>query len=42
MAEQTSRLADEGVETANRAPELIATGIGLALEALAVEVTTAF
>lgn len=42
MAEQTSRLADEGVETTNRAPELIATGIGLALEALAVEVTIAF
>ena len=42
MAEQTSRLADEGVETASRAPELIAAGIGLALEALAVEVTTAF
>jgi hypothetical protein len=41
MAEQTSRLAEEGVETADRAPELIATGIGLALEALAVEVTTA-
>ena len=42
MAEQTSRLADEGVETADRAPELIAAGVGLALEALAVEVTTAF
>jgi hypothetical protein len=42
VAERTSRLADGDVETANRAPSLIATGIGLALEALAVEVTTAF
>ena len=40
MAEQTSRLADEDVEAARRRPELIAAGVGLALEALAVEVTT--
>jgi len=42
VAKQTSRLANEGVETANPTPELVATGIGLVLEALAVEVTTAF
>jgi hypothetical protein len=35
-------LADEGVETANRAPALMATGVALALEALAAEVTTTF
>lgn len=39
MAEQTSGLAAEGVEAARR-PELIAAGVGLALEALALEVTT--
>jgi hypothetical protein len=35
-------VADARVETVDRTPELIAAGIGLALEALAVEVTTAF
>lgn len=42
MAEQRGRVAKEAVETANNEPERIATGIGLALEALAIEVTTAF
>ena len=41
MAEPTSRLADDDVEAPGRRPELIAAGVGLALEALAVEVTTA-
>ena len=40
MAERTSRLADDDVEAPGRRPELIAAGVGLALEALAVEVTT--
>lgn len=40
MAEPTSRLADDDVEAPGRRPELIAAGVGLALEALAVEVTT--
>jgi hypothetical protein len=35
-------LAEEGVDRADRAPGLTAAGIGLALEGLAVEVTTAF
>jgi len=39
VAEKTSPLGDEGIETVDRAPELIAAGIGLALESLAVEVT---
>jgi hypothetical protein len=34
-------LADHGIEKADRASELIATGIGLAVEAVAVEVATA-
>ena len=42
MYEQTSRVGNARVETVDRAPELIAAGIGLALEAMAVEVTTAF
>ena len=42
MAEHGSRLADEGLETASRRPDLIAAGVGLSLEALAAEVTTAF
>ena len=40
MAERTSRLADDDVEAPGRRPELIAAGVGLALEALAAEVTT--
>jgi hypothetical protein len=40
VAERTSRLADHGVEAASRPPAVIAAGVGLALEALAVEVTT--
>ena len=42
MGEQTSWLAADGIETTRRRPELIAAGVGLALDALAVEVTTAF
>jgi hypothetical protein len=41
VAEQTSGFAAEGIEAARR-PELIAAGVGLALEALALEVTTTF
>jgi hypothetical protein len=40
VAERTSRLADDDVEAPGRRPELIAAGVGLALEALAVEVTS--
>jgi hypothetical protein len=42
MAEQASPFAPEGAQVADSAAELIATGIGLAVEALAVEVATAF
>ena len=35
-------MADEGLETASHRPDLIAAGVGLSLEALAAEVTTAF
>jgi hypothetical protein len=42
MAEQASPIAAEVAQVAGSAPELIATGIGLAVEALAVEVVTAF
>jgi hypothetical protein len=40
VAERTSRLADGDVEAAPRRPEVVAAGVGLVLEALAVEVTT--
>jgi hypothetical protein len=42
MAEQEGRFVAEGADAADNALELIATGIGLAVEALAVEVATAF